>query len=109
MSDIHTPYKPRLSEDCGYLPLGSGTLDQRAIENFKGLVKVLKDSRTAAVALYTLLDSEDSKSDVSILVKDTSLIIIDLFAKRGQENLSVDHTYIHEVKERTLGQSANLM
>lgn len=104
---MHTPDKPRPSEDSGYLPLRSRTVDQRAIE--KGLVKVLKDSQTAAVALYTLSDSEDSESDLSMLVEDTPLNIIDLLAKLGQENVSVDHTYIHEVKELTRGQSANLM
>lgn len=46
---------------------------------------------------------------MSMLVEDTPLNIIDLLAKHGQDNLSVDHTYIHEVKELTRGQSANLM
>lgn len=106
-SDMHTPDKARPSEDSGYLPLRSRTLDQRAIQ--KGLVKVLKDSQTAAVALYTLSDFDDSESDMSMLVEDTPLNISDLLAKHVQENLSVDHTYIHEVKELTRGQSANLM
>lgn len=106
-SDMHTPDKPRPSEDSGYLPLRSRTVDQRAIK--KVLVKVLKDSQTAAVALYTLSDSEDSESDLSMLVEDTPLNIIDLLAKHGQENLSVDHTYIHEVKELIHGASQQIV
>lgn len=54
-------------------------------------------------------DSEDSESDVSMLVDDTPLNIINLFAKHCQEYLSVDQTYIYEVNELTQGQSANLM
>lgn len=54
-------------------------------------------------------DSEDSESDVSMLLEDTPLNIINSLAKYCQEYLSVDQTYIHEVKELTQGQSANLM
>lgn len=46
---------------------------------------------------------------MSMLVENTTLIIIAFLAKHGQENLSIDHTYIHEVKELTRGQSANLI
>lgn len=97
--------KPKLSEDYGNLPLKWRTLDQMSIE--KGLV--LKDSQTTAVALYTLSGSEDSKSDMSMLMENTPLNIINLLAKHGQVNLTVDHTYIHEVMELTRGQSENFM
>lgn len=46
-------------------------------------------------------DSEDSESDVSMLLEDTPLNIINLLAKHCQEYFSVDQTYIHEVKELT--------
>lgn len=65
----------------------------------KGLV--LKDSQTTAVSLYTLSGSEDSKSDMSMLMENTPLNINNLLAKHGQVNITVDHTYIHEVKELT--------
>jgi hypothetical protein len=70
---------------------------------------VLKESKTAAVALYTLSDSEDSDCDISRLVEDTPLNIIDLITKHGQENLSIDDSYIDKVRELTHGQSKNLM
>lgn len=73
----------------------------------KGLV--LKDSQTTAVSLYTLSGSEDSKSDMSMLMENTPLTIFNLLAKHGQVNLTVDHTYIHEVMELTRGQSENVM
>lgn len=73
----------------------------------KGLV--LKDSQTTAVALYTLSGSEDSKSDMSMLMENTPQNIINLLAKHDQVNLTVDHIYIHEVMEQTRGQSANFM
>lgn len=73
----------------------------------KGLV--LKDSQTTAVSLYTLSGSEDSKSDMSMLMENTPLNIFNLLAKHGQVNLTVDHTYIHEVMELTRGQSENVM
>ena len=101
------PDKPRPSEESGYLPLKPTSLDQKAIE--KSIFKVLKDSQTPAVALYTLSDSEDSETDVARLVEDTPLNIIELLAKHGQENLRIDDTYIHKVEELTRGQSANLM
>ncbi|XP_048738785.2 uncharacterized protein LOC125653386 [Ostrea edulis] len=104
--DMNLPDKARPSVDSGYLPLKSATLDQRAIE--KGIMKVLKQSQTAAVALYTLSDS-DSESDVSMLVEDTPLNIIELLAKHGQENLSIEDSYINQVRELTWGQSNNLM
>lgn len=103
---MNLPDKARPSVDSGYLPLKSATLDQRAIE--KGIMKVLKQSQTAAVALYTLSDS-DSESDVSMLVEDTPLNIIELLAKHGQENLSIEDSYINQVRELTWGQSNNLM
>lgn len=65
---------------------------QRSIE--QGLVKVLKNSKTAAVALYTLSDSEDSKNDMSMLLENAPLNSIDLLTKHGQENLNVDHTFM---------------
>lgn len=73
----------------------------------KGLV--LKDSQTTAVVLYTLSGSEDSKSDMPMLMENTPLNFINLLAKHGQVNLTVDHTYIHEMTELTRGQSANFM
>lgn len=97
--------KPRPSEDYGYLPLKWRTLNQMSIE--KGLV--LKDSQTTAVVLYTLSGSEDSKSDMPMLMENTPLNFINLLAKHGQVNLTVDHTYIHEMMELTRGQSANFM
>ncbi|XP_022298918.2 uncharacterized protein LOC111107831 isoform X1 [Crassostrea virginica] len=106
-SDMKIPDKPRPSEESGYLPLNPTSLDQKAIE--KSIFKVLKDSQTPAVALYTLSDSEDSETDVARLVEDTPLNIIELLAKHGQENLRIDDTYIHKVEELTRGQSANLM
>lgn len=62
-------------------------------------------SRPSEDCTVIMQDSED----VSMLLEDTPLNIINLLAKHCQEYFSVDQTYIHEVKELTQGQSANLM
>ena len=78
----------------------------------KDIVKLLKDSNTPAVALYTLSDSDDSNDDMSMLVEEYPPNIIELIAKCGQENINsinVDDAYINQVNELTQGQSTNLM
>ena len=103
---MNVPDKPRPSEDSGYLPLKSSDFDMESLE--KNIVQVLKKSKTLAVALYTMSDSDDD-NDMSMCIEDTPKNIIDLVAMLGQENVKVDDSYVKKVNEFTKGQSINLM
>ncbi|XP_065944675.1 uncharacterized protein [Magallana gigas] len=103
---VNVPDKPRPSEDSGYLPLKSSDFDMESLE--KNIVQVLKKSKTLAVALYTMSDSDDD-NDMSMCIEDTPKNIIDLVAMLGQENVKVDDSYVKKVNEFTKGQSINLM
>ncbi|KAK3083747.1 hypothetical protein FSP39_002541 [Pinctada imbricata] len=105
--DTSTPLKRKPSAAAGYTPLKY--LDKPKIE--KDIKKLLRDTKTNAVALYTLSDSEEDCSGDEIEIQSYPLNIIDLINRYGVEKVyeNANQSYIENVCELTKGQSDNDM